>query len=73
MRTITVPAAVLARATHGPYDGRALVFTVHVDWPELQLTEAQVLENAFARAAGLDTPHLDRSIFAIEVPYAVPA
>lgn len=56
MRTITVPAHVLGRAI-----GTCLEFAVAVDWPELQLTEAQQIANAIAMASGR-VPWLPRAV-----------
>jgi hypothetical protein len=63
MRTITVPRKVLERLA--TCQGRALEFAVSVDWPELRLTEDQIVTNAVARAAGHPEPYPDHSIFSI--------
>lgn len=70
MRTITVPAGILKRWMTGDYQyaGRALEFAVHVDWPELKLTDEQVMANAFARAYGHPVPYPDHSIFSVALP-----
>ena len=70
MRRIRVPLAVLERAVNGPFVGDVLEFAVAVDWPELRLTEEQVIANALALASGQPSPYPDQSVFAVEVPYA---
>ena len=72
MRVVTVPEAVVRRAAYGPYLGTVLEFAVAVDWPELRLTEDQVITNAVARAAGQPEPYPDRSIFTVRVPFLPP-
>ncbi len=72
MRRITVPQNVIDRAAHGPIQGARLEFAVHVNWPELRLTEDQIVTNAVARAAGQPEPYPDHSIFSVVVPFAVP-
>jgi hypothetical protein len=69
MRTITIPLAVLRRAVDGPFLGTHIEFSVCVDWPELQLTEDQIVANAVAWAAGQEPPYPDHSIFMVSVPY----
>lgn len=69
MRSIAIPIEVLARAAHGPVAGTCLEFAVAVDWPELQLTEAQMIANAIALANGQRDPYPDLSIFSVTVPY----
>jgi hypothetical protein len=44
-------------------------FAVKVDWPELQLTEEQLWQNAVARGFGDPEPFPDPSIFVVKVPY----
>ena len=51
----------------GSVDGVRVVVPVKVDWPELQLTEDQVMANAVASVSGADLPYPDRSIFAVEI------
>ena len=70
MRTVTIPQAVIERAAHGPQVGVSLVFAVSVNWPELRLTEDQIIANAVAQAAGQEAPYPDHSIFTISIHYA---
>jgi hypothetical protein len=72
MRTITIPQAVIDRAAHGPITGVCLEFAVAVNWPELQLTEEQMIANVLARLDGYETPYPDQSIFSVTVPWATP-
>ena len=69
MRTITIPEKVLRRAFEGPYIGASLEFAVSVNWPELMLTESQIIANAIARAYDRPEPFPDHSIFSITIPY----
>ena len=50
-----------------PNVGRSLVIPVIVDWPELQLTEAQIQVNAMAEALGKLPPYPDHSFFQLEI------
>lgn len=76
MRTIDVPYAMIRAAVQltsdAPTGGNCVVFPVKVDWPELQLTEDQMLANAAARACGQPPPHEDRSIFTVRLPLVFP-
>lgn len=72
MRTITIPGGVAVRALRGPVDGVCLEVPVKVDWPELQLTEEQVVANAVAVACGQPAPFPDLSIFSVRVPFVAP-
>jgi hypothetical protein len=47
--------------------GARAAIPVMVDWPELRLTEEQVLANAWALAYGERTPYPDHSMFVIEI------
>jgi hypothetical protein len=49
--------------------GTCVEFAVAVDWPELQLTEEQIVANAIACANGQRDPYPDLSIFTVRVPY----
>ena len=69
MRTIKVPEWVIKQAVNGPFIGRVLHMPVHVDWPELQLTEGQVVANSIAFADGEPSPYPNLSMFIIELPY----
>lgn len=73
MRIVKVSVKAITAAPLGPAGGRTLHIPVTVDWPELQLTDAQRLANAAARVAGVATPYPDQSLFTLEVPYVVPA
>lgn len=59
----------MQRIVNGPMVGRSLIVPVCVDWPELRLTEEQMLANAVAIANGQPPPFPDPSIFDIELPY----
>jgi hypothetical protein len=50
-----------------PFEGTALVIPVKVDWPELQLSEAQHVANAFASVAGRPTPYPDLTVFSVRL------
>jgi hypothetical protein len=52
-----------------PRLGARTLYPVKVDWPELQLTENQIVANAFARANGEDVPFPDQSIFTVSVRF----
>lgn len=70
MRTIRIPADDIRLATQSP--GRCVVVPVKVDWPELQLTEAQIVQNALAFAEGKPRPFPDRSVFQVELETPAP-
>ena len=65
MRHIIVPLQVIEQL--GKHPGRYLAMSVCVDWPELQLSARQQLENGVARAQGRPVPWLDYSMFTIEL------
>ena len=72
MRTIRIPPDVIRRMLTEPIQGRAMLFAVQVDWPELRLTEEQVLANAAWAMEPHRTsprPFPDPSVFDIEIPY----
>jgi hypothetical protein len=71
VRTISIPQHVIDAATSLP-KGACIEFAVEVDWPELRLTEDQIITNACARAAGQPEPYPDHSIFSVRIPYAHP-
>ena len=48
--------------------GQWLSVHVRVDWPELQLTDEQILANGLARAEGKQEPYPDNSIFRVLIP-----
>lgn len=60
MRSITVPCPDWDKLV-----GARAVIPVKVDWPELRLTENQIVANAIARAAGGDHPFPDRSFIEV--------
>ena len=66
-REVVIPIEVLRQWAEGQH-ALTVEIPVAVDWPELKLTESQMLENAMATAAGLDRPHQDPSIFTIVLP-----
>lgn len=73
MRKIVIPAHVIEKAAFSnQIGGRCISFAVKVDWPELQLTEEQIYENAIALLDGRELPFPDHSVFSIEVPYVDP-
>lgn len=62
MRTITLGAINWSEV-----EGAYAVIPVLVDWPELRLTEEQVLANAIAHANGEDTPFPDPSYIEVRI------
>lgn len=72
MRRIIIPhdAMLAATAPIGSqhYDGTHVLLPVQVDWPELQLTDAQKMANIVALANGRRTPFPDPSIFHVQIP-----
>lgn len=48
--------------------GHSVCHPVHVNWPELQLTEAQMMANALAASAGLDVPYPDPALIDLIIP-----
>ena len=67
-REIVVPVEFLKRWASGTERGFQMAFPIVVDWPELQLTSDQQFENSMARVAGINSPHVDHSIFSIVLP-----
>jgi len=63
MRRVTIPQW-LANPV-----GRYLVVPVRVDWPELRLTEDQVMANAVACAAGQAPPFPDPASFDVALDF----
>lgn len=47
--------------------GSSLIIPVKVDWPEFQLTEAQMAANAWALGLDRAAPYEDESIIVIEI------
>ncbi len=72
MRTIHIPEKAIRRLLDGPITGTVLSVPVAVNWPELQLTEEQIMANAWAAAWGKPFPYPDRSIFAVDLPFVLP-
>jgi hypothetical protein len=70
MRVIVIPAEAIKATRNGsPHiPGAYVVVPVKVDWPELRLTESQIIENAVALANGQPEPHDDNSVFLVQLP-----
>ncbi len=51
--------------------GVAAVIPVKVDWPELRLTEEQMLVNSMALCVGWEAPYPDRSFIDVIVPLPI--
>lgn len=68
MRSIRVPNDVMEKILSGRYPGAWVECAVCVDWPELRLTEEQIIANAVATAAGQPAPYPDHSIFSVVMP-----
>ena len=66
MRTIKIPLSKIIHWINNPH-GRCLLLPVKVGWPELQLTQDQVLANALARVNLSEIPYPDNSFISIEV------
>lgn len=71
MRRIKIPVEWIHQALDDKTKGTAVVGAVHVDWPELRLTEEQFIANALALANGQPDPYPDPSFIAIEIPRVV--
>lgn len=68
MRTIQIPLSVIVRGAAENRDNvRSVIVPVIVDWPELQLTEEQTLENALARSNGAAEPFPNPAMFGVEI------
>jgi len=67
-RVVRIPRRVVEEAIGGKLPGTSVHLPVKVAWPELQLTESQILENAVAMVEGKQEPHKDHSIFVVEIP-----
>lgn len=61
-REVTVPAPDWAQI-----DGVAAVVPVKVNWPELRLTESQVVANTLARLDNAPEPYPDHSTFYVVI------
>ena len=68
MRRITIPSEWIHRAIDPTTPGSHILGPVRVDWPELQLTEEQIVANAVALAYGQRSPYPDLAIFGVEIP-----
>jgi hypothetical protein len=71
MRRITIPVEWILKAIDTTTPGSHVVGAVWVNWPELRLTEEQIIANAFAQAYGHPEPYEDLSLIAIEIPRLV--
>lgn len=70
MRSVTLPLDKLQKLLRWwkRPTGIMAEFPVNVGWPELQLTEDQIMTNAVARASGCEPPYPDHSIFSLVFP-----
>ncbi len=70
MKRITVPMAAMSEYWRqvSPV-GRSMIVVVRLDWPQLRLTENQLVQNSVARALGHEPPHPDPALIEIELPY----
>jgi len=66
MRKVKIPLSKVKEWVNSP-SGVSLVIPVLVNWPELQLTEEQRLENAIALVNGEREPHEDNALFEVEI------
>lgn len=66
-RVVTLPKNWL-NLCEGIPGARWAEFPVKADWPELRLTEEQILANGIARAYDQEEPYPDHSIFSVRVP-----
>lgn len=62
MRRVTIPCPDWDTLV-----GRRAVIPVKVDWPELRLTEHQLVVNAFANAYDLEPPYPDNTFFDVVI------
>ena len=65
MRAIRIPAKLLAEPLK--WGAKRRVITVKVDWPELRLTEDQIVANVLATVHGAERPYPDLSFISIEL------
>ena len=71
MRTIKLPASAISHILTTPPQGRGnWIIPVEVNWPELRLTESQMLANAAWSASGGHGPRPfpNLCIFDVEIP-----
>lgn len=68
MKRIEVPADIMRKVLDCD-QGRWVLLPVKVPWPELQLTEQQVLENAIDHAHGRSGRHPDPSYIELHFPH----
>ncbi len=66
-REIRIPRRVLSQVHDEDGPGLALLYPVVVDWPELQLTEGQIVANSLALASGQPAPYPDLSIITVRL------
>ena len=66
MRTVKIPIKRIVEYINNP-SGVSLVIPVIVNWPELKLTESQIIANSIALVNGEPIPFNDNSIFQIEM------
>ena len=64
MREIIIKASWL-KAAYNNTLGKALVIPIHVNWPELRLTEEQILANAVAVAYDKEMPYPDPALISL--------
>ena len=70
METITLPRSIW-KDTGRFIGGHSIAVPVKVSWPELQLTEAQIVANEIARVQGRDAPYPDKSFINVVVPIPI--
>lgn len=67
-REIHIPTDIILKARiDSGLPSMCVLYPVCVDWPELRLTEEQVLANILAKLDGYPEPYPDHSIFAIRL------
>ena len=69
MSQIVIPRDLWERLGDRINMGCSVTIPVKVDWPELRLTEGQMMANAVAMSAGHARPYPDKSIFNVVIPY----
>lgn len=66
MRRITLPESSVRAGIDGGL-GIAVEFPVVVDWPELRLTDDQMLANSLALLDGIEEPYPDHRFFSVSI------
>ena len=66
MREITLSYKQICEALTNNH-GMNICFPVRVNWPELRLSEAQIVANSFAIAYGQERPYPDNSLFNVKI------